>query len=413
MESLVFDPLDSHLILFLVLALITVLICISCKRKHVYLIDFICYQAPEGLRVPVASFFEHIEIMRRFNPEEIEFQRKVVERSGIGNETYFPLGVQKIPPDQSISSAMEEAQLVLFSIVQTLLTKHNVNPKSIDILITNCGLYCPTPSLAAMIINKFGFRSNVKSFNLSGMGCSAGILAVSLAKDLLKVHKNSLALVLSSEAISPAAYSGSVDRSKAKYELQHIVRTHLAAKDSAYNCIIQQVDDEGHTGVSLSRNVVHVAGEALQINMATLGPLVLPYSELILYAMDMLWRKLWPQSKKGPYIPNFKKAFDHFCVHAGGKAVIEAVKQHLKLADSDVEASKMTLYRYGNTSSSSTCEREGEEGGIKFGKIAFGSGFKCNSAVWKCISELRPDGANAWSDRIHRYPVNVPQVALH
>ncbi|KAA8536825.1 hypothetical protein F0562_029303 [Nyssa sinensis] len=333
--------------------------------------------------------------------------------------------------------------MVLSSVVHTLFTKLSINPKAIDILITNCGHNCPNPSLSATIINKFGLRSNVKSFNLSSMGCSAGILSVGLAQDLLKVHKNSLALVFSIEAVCINTYKGKVksmllpnclfrmggaaillsntksDKERAKYELQHVVRTHLGSKTASYKCVFQDSDDEGNTGVSISRTILQVAGEALKTNVASLGTLVLPYSEQIRYGLSVGWKKIWaPARKRGPYIPDFKKAFEHFCIHAGGKAVIDTVKEKLKLTERDVEPSKMTLYRFGNTSYSSTwyslCYLEAK-GRVKKGdrvwQLAFGSGFKCNSAVWKCISKLKPDDSNAWSDRIHQYPVQ--RIVLH
>ncbi|KAK3041944.1 hypothetical protein RJ639_002252 [Escallonia herrerae] len=243
--------------------------------------------------------------MDKFNRNFIEFQRKVAERSAIGNETHVPSGFHLLPSVNSFSSTTNEIETVLFSIVQALLTKHNINPRSIDILIINCSLVSRTPSLSAMVINKFGFRSNVKSFNLTGMGCSAGILSISLARDLLKVHKNSLALVLSMEPICSNVYEGQFksmilsnclfrvggagillsnrkrDRVNAKYELQHIVRTHLGFNTGAYNCVIQDLDDEGYTGIALSRTILQIAGEALKINLASLGSLVLPCSEQI------------------------------------------------------------------------------------------------------------------------------------
>ena len=49
------------------------------------------------------------------------------------------------------------------------------------------------------------------------------------------------------------------------------------------------------------------------------------------------------------YIPNFKTAFEHFLVHTGGRAVIEEVEKKLHLEPADVQPSKETLYRYGNT----------------------------------------------------------------
>jgi 3-ketoacyl-CoA synthase len=97
--------------------------------------------------------------------------------------------------------------------------------------------------------------------------------------------------------------------------------------------------------------------------------------------------------KKTPaYIPDFKKAFTHFCIHAGGRAIIDGLEENLKLEPHHVEPSRATLYRYGNTSSSSIwyelqfIERSGRmKKGDTVWQIALGSGFKCNSAVWKCI----------------------------
>jgi len=210
----------------------------------------------------VSSFLEHLELHEDELPREtIDFQKKVIVRSGIGNEAYMPTGMCLIPSESSLKYAMEEVEIVLFHVIKVLLAKHNISSKSIDILIVNCSLTCPTPSLASMIINRFGFRSDIKSFNLSGMGCSAGILSVCLARDLLKAHQNSLALILSTEPVCANAYRGSFksmllpnclfrmgsaaillsnrkcDREVAKYELQHVVRTHLAAKDYAYSYV--------------------------------------------------------------------------------------------------------------------------------------------------------------------------------
>ena len=62
----------------------------------------------------------------------------------------------------------------------------------VDILIVNCSLFNPTPSLSAMVVNHFGMRPDIKSYNLSGMGCSAGIISIVLARELLQVHMRTL-----------------------------------------------------------------------------------------------------------------------------------------------------------------------------------------------------------------------------
>lgn len=53
------------------------------------------------------------------------------------------------------------------------------------------------------------------------------------------------------------------------------------------------------------------------------------------------------------YIPDFKQAFEHICIHTGGRGVIEEIEKQLQLTAEQTQPSKESLFRYGNTSSSS------------------------------------------------------------
>ncbi|KAK6930188.1 FAE1/Type III polyketide synthase-like protein [Dillenia turbinata] len=419
------------------------LLCLLHRRKvGIYLLDFACYQPPDAHRLPMATFLEHVSLDDQFDPDSVAFQIKILEKSGFSAETSVPPSLLRLPIKKTLPLTLEEAKTVMFAVVSDLLKKKNINPKSIDILICNGSMFSPTPSMSSMIINKFKMRSNIMSFNLSGMGCSAGIAAVSLAKDLLTVHRNSLALIVSTEMLTPNWYTGKnrsmlltnclfrvggaailmssrdQDKKLAKYTLHHIVRTNNARDDESYFSVFQDADTEGEIGVSISKNIIVAAGNALKANMASLGPMVLPFSELLRYMMSLIGLKLQLIRSKNIYRPDFKRAFDHLCIHAGGKAVIQAIEKSLGLSKEDVEASNMTLYRFGNTSSSSIWYElsylQGK-GRIKQDdrvcQIAFGSGFKCASAVWKCINNVKDNNiGNAWSDRIHLYPINVPHL---
>lgn len=442
----VISEAQVSLIHFLVASAVLIALLYYCFGPScTYLIDFVCYLPPDYLRCPISKFIEHFELTGFFERESIDLLEKVLERSGIGDEACVPITLHELPPNSSFNPAREEIEEVLFTVVKDLLAKHKLSPKSIDILVSNCSIFCPTPAITDMIINKFGLRSNVKSISLSGMGCSAGVLSVSLAKELLKVHKNSLALVLSAEAVTPNGYLGKRksmlisntifrmggaalllsnrkhDKQTAKYKLVHLIRTHMGSDDKCYSCVMQHADEDGNIGVSLSKELLQVAANALKINLLELGPRVLPYSEQLLYLRWVICRQMWHAAgQEETYVPNFKKAFNHFCIHAGGRAIIDAIENNLRLQKEDVEASRMTLYRFGNTSASSIwyelCYLEAK-GRVKKGdrvwQIAFGSGFKTNSAVWKCISDLDPEERNAWSDRIHLYPVSIPNAQWH
>jgi len=318
----------------------------------------------------------------------------------------------------NMEKAREEFETVMFSTVQDLFDKTGVRPKDIRILVVNCSLFNPTPSLAAMVINHFKLRSNIISYNLSGMGCGSSPVSIDLARQMLQLHPSSYALVLSTENITQNWYFGNEkamlmpnclfrvggaamllsnrrrDSLRAKYELLHTVRTHLGANDSAYKCIYQMEDDVGEMGVRLSKELMAVAGEALKANITTLGPLVLPISEQVLFVTNLVLRKVFKRKIK-PYIPDFKLAFDRVCIHTGGRAVIDEIEKQLKLTPDMVEPSRATLYRYGNTSSSSIWyvlsyleSHVGLKRGERIWQMGFGSGFKCNSAVWRVRRRL-------------------------
>ncbi|VVA31530.1 PREDICTED: 3-ketoacyl-CoA synthase [Prunus dulcis] len=410
---------------------------IMTRPRSVYLVDYSCYKPPSHLQVRFQQFMEHSKLTGDFDESSLEFQRKILERSGLGGETYVPEAMHYLPPRPSMAAAREEAEQVIFGALDNLFANTNVKPKDIGILVVNCSLFNPTPSLSAMIVNKYKLRGNIRSFNLGGMGCSAGVIAVDLAKEMLQVHGNAYAVVVSTENITQNWYFGnkksmlipnclfrvggaavllsnkSLDRRRAKYKLVHVVRTHRGADDKAFRCVYQEQDDTGKTGVSLSKDLMAIAGGALKTNITTLGPLVLPLSEQLLFFATLVAKKLF-NAKVKPYIPDFKLAFDHFCIHAGGRAVIDELEKNLQLLPVHVEASRMTLHRFGNTSSSSIwyelayTEAKGRmQKGNRVWQIAFGSGFKCNSAVWEALQNVKPSLHSPWEDCIDRYPVET------
>jgi len=105
--------------------------------------------------------------------------------------------------------------------------------------------------------------------------------------------------------------------------------------------------------------------------------------------------KLWQSGipRVPNYTPNFKTCITHWCIHAGGRAVIDAMQSNLSLSEFDVEPSRRTLERFGNTSSSSVWyelafieSTKRIKPGQQIFQIAFGSGFKCNSAVLQAVN---------------------------
>ncbi|KAK6143090.1 hypothetical protein DH2020_023438 [Rehmannia glutinosa] len=372
------------------------------------------------------------------SPESLAFCAKVMEKSGV-SENIYVYGCQDFPPKSSFTCAREEAEIVISGAVGDVLAKTGVDPRDIGVVIVNISTFNPVPSLSAMIVNRFKLREDVLSYNLGGMGCSAGVIAVDLAKRLLQGRRNTYALIMSLESPTSSYYLGD-DRSKllsnclfrmggaaillsnrpsdrlsSKYELKHTVRTHLGADDRAYKCVSQEVDKDGNIGMTISKDLMAIAGEALKANITAVGPLVLPISEQFLFLATLVARKVLKIKGIRAYIPDFKLAFEHFCIHAGGKAVLDEVEKKLSLTKWDMEPSRMTLYKYSNTSSSSLwyelayAEAKGRiKKGDRIWQIGFGSGFKCASGVWRALRTINPaQEDNPWIDVIDQFPVTL------
>uniref|UniRef100_A0A2N9FB82 3-ketoacyl-CoA synthase n=1 Tax=Fagus sylvatica TaxID=28930 RepID=A0A2N9FB82_FAGSY len=389
------------------------------------------------------TFMKQSELSGNFTEESLAFQKKILERSGYGDNTYVSKSLLEVPLNLSFEEARKEAEMVMFGVIDELLVKTGVKCKDIGILVVNSSMFNPTPSLSAMVVNRYKLRGNILSYSLGGMGCSAGLISIDLAKQLLQVQPNSYALVVSMESMTLNWYRGnnrsmlitnclfrmgaaaillsnrSFDRYRSKYQLIHTLRTHKGADDNSYNCVYQKEDNSKTVGVALSKDLVNMAGEALKSNITTLGPLVLPMSEQILFLASLIGRKIFKMKIK-QYVPDFKLAFEHFCIHAGGRAVLDELEKNLKLTKWNMEPSRMTLYRFGNTSSSSLwyelayLEAKGRiKKGDRAWQIGFGSGFKCNSVVWRALRTIDPakEKNNPWMDEIDEFPVHVPKVA--
>lgn len=83
-----------------------------------------------------------------------------------------------------------------------------VKPRQIGCVITNSSLFNPTPSLSATIMNHFKMPHTTINYNLGGMGCSAGLVAIDLAKQVLQLQPSSYVLVVSHENLTNNWYPG-------------------------------------------------------------------------------------------------------------------------------------------------------------------------------------------------------------
>ena len=159
------------------------------RPRPVYLVDLSGYKPGPAHEATRAQSIRHFAVAGRFTDESIAFQTRMLERAGVGEATHFPASLLTVPVDMSLRAAREESEAVVFGAVDDLLARTGVRAQDIGVVIVNSSLFSPTPSFTALVVNRYGLRHDVVTHNLSGMGCSAGIIAIDLAKHLLQVPK--------------------------------------------------------------------------------------------------------------------------------------------------------------------------------------------------------------------------------
>ncbi|XP_011089840.1 3-ketoacyl-CoA synthase 12-like [Sesamum indicum] len=410
------------------------------RRNRCYILDYECYMPTDDRKLTTKFSGEVIMRNKLLGLHEYKFLLKAIVNSGIGEETYAP---KMVFDGREESATLDDGRLEMdeffLASIDKLFKRTGIPPSEIDVLVVNISMLSTIPSLSARVINIYKMREDVKVYNLSGMGCSASLISIHIVQNICKTRGNVQALVVTSESLSQNWYTGNERsmilsnclfrtggctmiltnkdslKNKAMFKLKCLVRTHHGWKDESYGCCLQKEDEKGLVGFHLGKNLPKAATSAFVDNLKEIAPKILPVHELLRFTLLKFapelhhkWSKTAAGTSASPLV-DFRTGVDHFCLHTGGKAVIDAVAQNLSLSEYDVEPARMTLHRFGNTSASSMWyvlaymeSKKRLKKGDRVFMISFGAGFKCNSCLWEVVRDL--EGNNVWKNFIDSYP---------
>ena len=141
---------------------------------QIYLLDFAVANPPLSWRVCHEDVCTILKNQSSYSDESLKFMAKITERSGVGQKTSWPpmysqrcikLGCETIG---TMAEARAEFEALVYPAVAAALNRAALSPLAIDVLVVNCSLFAPVPSLAAMVAQHFGLRSDVSAYNLGG-----------------------------------------------------------------------------------------------------------------------------------------------------------------------------------------------------------------------------------------------------
>ncbi|WIA33064.1 hypothetical protein OEZ86_006220 [Tetradesmus obliquus] len=388
------------------------------------------FDAPEELKVDFVASQEAARSWKVATPEKVDFVSKIFLASGISTtRTAIPACLQPTQtqePKTDLHSAQAEAKMVYGQVISEVLRKTGLAATDIDILITNTSIYCPTPSIASMVINMFSMREDVQAYHLGGMGCAFGVVGLNMVRDMLKAHPGKTCLFVSSEIITGAFYPGHRKealvtnalfrmggtasiltnnpawRSRSKYQLQHCLRVHTGASDRAYNALNWEPDEEGINGMVITKTLPSEAANVLEKGVRRMTPRIMTWGQYAEAAVNYIQQAAAQVSNgklcaaPAPYQPDYTRCADHFLLHAGGYAILRGIQKGLRLPAQAMMPSFASLRDFGNTSSASTWytwsyieSTDGVRKGQTVLQIGVGGGMKSGVAYWRALRDVR------------------------
>lgn len=438
----------------------------------------------------------------------------------------------KRAPDDSYEACLREMRTSFGGALQLLLSQSGLRPGDIDILVTNSSIFAPTPSLSSMLVNDFKLKPSVSTLSVAGMGCSFGVLGIGALRDLMRGHEKARrgrtvnAVFVTGECITAGFYLGkdpmmlastSLVRQgaaavwlstkssfsleggegnekggekaegrrpfskknkrtvvRAKYRLQHFVKTHNGADDVAYGSMGMRSD--GHTSrrkggdgggdeqqqqperraMYFSGDIPRVASRAIDAVLRGVAPRLLSPRQLVQALLRMRREKRQKREeekrqkeedkedeerKEGNGVPtprrrrraprspssssssspgfSFASCCDHFALHPGVHSMLVAFMKGMRLPVSKAMPSFAALRDYGNLGSASTwyvlANLEAVGAGIRRGErvlqLGVGSGVKAGACVWKALRAIRSVDHAAWR-HLNGIPVEERDLPL-
>ncbi|MET3498356.1 alkylresorcinol/alkylpyrone synthase/polyketide synthase Type III [Variovorax boronicumulans] len=209
--------------------------------------------------------------------------------------------------------------------------------------VTTTGLL--TPGFSSLLIHRLGLRRDCARLDVVGMGCNAGINALSAASAWARANPGQLAVLVCIEVCSAAYVNG----------------------DTTETAVVNSLFGDGSAAVAIR------AG-----NAEDTGPVLRKFAcSVIPEALDAMRFEWDPDHGKfrfrldrdvpyvvGSHVPEVvgrllegtsvnQRDVAHWIVHSGGKKVIDAIKANLQLTSFDMRHTLSVLRDHGNLSSGS------------------------------------------------------------
>lgn len=265
------------------------------------------------------------------------------------------------------------------------LDNADLRPEDIDFIITTSCTGVMIPSLDAHLIGALGFLPRTKRLPMTELGCAAGTVALSRARELIRAGAAKNVLIVAHELCS-LTYQAS------DFTMQALVGA-LLFGDGVAGCVVRGDGKHAGPGLQLDANEsflfegswgymgfdVRDTGMHLILDKGIPGAVERQIAPVLLGFLDGQNRK--------------KEDMDFFVLHPGGKKVLDEIARVFDLGPEDTRASRDCLAEVGNLSSASILvvlrnifERYAPRAGDTGLVVGFGPGFSAEMLLTTWVS---------------------------
>ena len=264
-------------------------------------------------------------------------------------EKFYSSSGEYVTPDtqKRMSEYERWSKKLTAAAVGELIEKNNVDPKSIDLLITISCTGFFAPGLDYHLIQEFKIPHNVKRTNIGFMGCAASLIGFNSMLEALKSSDGNFsnALLVSVELCS----------------------LHLQTEPTRDNILANMIFADGCAAALFSNSDLNSLKP--KFKMLSTSSFLFDNSSTFMgwkignFGFEMTLSPELPKIILESAIPalenilrtaNIKKEdIKHWALHPGGRAILDSLQKGLSLTEQQMQPSRKVLRNYGNMSSAS------------------------------------------------------------
>ncbi len=253
-----------------------------------------------------------------------------------------------------------------------------ISKDEITHLITVSCTGMSAPGLELQLMEAMDLKANTARTAINFMGCYAALHGLKMANDIVCSDNSAKVLVVCTELCSL--------HFQKTFDEDSITAPLLFADGSA--AVLVCGDDDAHRGIRLESfysEVLRDAKDSMSWNLSSNGFIMTLSADV----PELFRADIGPLKERAIKKAGLKENdIQHWCIHPGGKRILEGIAKGLSLTEEDLETSYKVLRNYGNMSSatilfvlSDMWENKVKDKGEHFFAAAFGPGLTMESLI--------------------------------